>query len=173
MTAFGINLLDIIFVAIIVIFAVRGLMHGLIEEGATFLGFALGFVLCNYFLHDVTAFLDNYVTSPTASIVIAYLLLFILALTAAYLFGKLLRKVLVVSAAKWLDYMAGGVLGAAKGLLICLLIYLGFQFIAPYSELLQGSTMAPHLSELLGKIGEWLPNLTPESGGSWLDSVGI
>jgi len=173
MTAFGFNILDIIFVAIVAIFAVRGLLHGLLEEGAALLGLALGFVLTNHFLNDVLVFLGDYVSNPQGALIMAYVLIFTVAIIASLVLSRILRKILVVSAVKWLDYMAGAVLGAAKGVVICLLIYMGFQFISPYSEVLQGSVVAPHLSDLLAKITEVLPNLTPDSGSSFWPSVGV
>lgn len=172
MTAFGINILDIVFILIVAVLAVRGLMRGLIEEVGALFGLFAGFVLANRYLEQVSAFLGDYVSSPAAAVVIAYLLIFIAAMLAVLVIVRIIKKILIVSVAKWLDYMAGAALGVAKGLLLCLLIYIGFQFIAPDSDLLQGSVVAPHLSELLSRVEEFLPNLTPGQGGSaWFSGL--
>lgn len=174
MTAFGINILDIVFVIIVAVFAVRGLLHGLLEEGAALLGLFLGFVLANRYIDRVVSFLSDYISSSNITLIAAYLVIFMAAILAAFVVTAVLKKILVVSVVKWLDYMAGAVFGAVKALVICLLIYMGFQFIAPDSELLRGSVVVPYLSELLSKVTEILPNLTPDQGlSSWLEKLSI
>lgn len=174
MTAFGINVLDIVFVIIVAVFAVRGLLHGLLEEAAALLGLFLGFVLADRYIDRVVSFLNDYVSNSNIILIAAYLAIFTVAMLAAFVVTAVLKKVLVVSVVKWLDCMAGAVFGAVKALVICLLIYMGFQFIAPDSELLQGSVVVPYLSELLSKITEILPNLSPDQGvSSWFEKFNI
>lgn len=170
MTVFGINILDLIFVGVVAFFAIRGAMHGLLEEGATLAGLFLGFVLANLILDDVIAFFSSYVSSSMGSVIIAYLVIFVLAIVLAIIVSRLLRQVLVVSVSKWFDHISGAVFGAANGIVGCLLVYMGFQFISPHSEVLYGSTLVPYLSDLFVTITEVLPNLIPDSNPLGLPS---
>lgn len=173
MTAFGFNILDIVFVSIVGIFAIRGLLNGMLEEGAALLGLALGFVLANHCLNDVIRLLSAYVSSPQVALIMAYVMIFVAAIIAALMVCRVLRKILLVSAVKWLDYMGGALLGAAKGIVVCLLIYMGFNFISPSSEVLADSVIAPHLGDLLAKIIEIFPNLNPDSITSLWPSIDL
>lgn len=161
MTVFGINILDIIFVGIIVFFAIRGAMRGLLEEGAALCGLLLGFVLANLILADVISFFSSYVSSPMGTVIIAYLVIFVLAIVLSVFFSRLLHNVLAVTVTKWFDSVVGAVFGVAIGIVGCLLIYMGFQFISPYSDALYGSVLVPYLSDLFVKITDILPNLIP------------
>lgn len=168
----GINKLDLVFIVLIGIFSVRGLFHGLLEEGAAFLGLFIGFMLANRYLADVTAMLQNLDVDVRIKVVIAYVLIFASALVAAFIISKILRKILVVSFTAWLDHVAGAALGAAKGIVLCLLVYIGFQFFAPNSELLQTSSLAPYLAELYVKVLEFLPELDVH-GNSWITELPV
>ena len=163
MTAFGFNILDIVFVSIVGIFAIRGLLNGMLEEGAALLGLALGFVLANHFLNDVIRLLSAHVSAPRMPLIKAYVMIYMNALITSLIDCRVLRKILLVSAVKWLDYMGGALLGAAKGIVVCLLIYMGFNFISPSAGVLADSVIAPHLGDLLAKIIEVFPNLNPDS----------
>ena len=165
MTLLGINLFDLICVALLAIFSIRGLFHGVLEEAAALFGLFLGFVLANRYLADVLGWLEKVISNQEARLVLAYLLIFAGSIVVASLLARVLRKVLQISFASWLDHIAGAVLGAAKGLVLCLLLYMGAHFIAPNSEFLKGSVCEPYMAQLLSFILSLLPNIMHNQGG--------
>lgn len=167
MTVLGINVLDIIFVVLVLVFAIRGLFHGLLEEVAALFGIFLGFVLANRYLADVVHLLEKGLTNPQLIVVIAYILIFAFSLLLAAILARILRKILVVSFAAWLDHMAGALLGVAKGIILCLLVLLGFQYFAPDSELYKTSVLAPQLQKLLTLLLGVLPGISLTNSASW------
>ncbi len=165
MTVLGINLFDLICVALLAIFSIRGLFHGVLEEAAALFGLFLGFVLANRYLADVLGWLEGVVSHQEARLVLAYLIIFAGSIVVASLLARILRKVLQISFASWLDHMAGAVLGAAKGLVLCLLLYMGAQFLAPNSDFLKGSVCEPYIAQVLTLIMSLLPNIIHNQGG--------
>ncbi len=113
------NLLDVLILIPIVWGFIRGLTKGLIIELATLAGMILGILAAYYFAPDVSAWLRQYFTfSDNAGRIIAYILIFVAVMLAAYIIGKIIEKTVDMVALGWLNKLLGAVIGVVKGAIV-------------------------------------------------------
>jgi len=117
------NYLDIIIGIILIIFGIRGLTKGIINEVASLAALVVGLYGMFYF-SDITA---NYLKDlidikPEYIATISFLLTFIIFVVIIKLAGKLLSSLLSSLSLGWLDKMGGLVFGVLKGSLITSLL---------------------------------------------------
>lgn len=150
------NYLDLIFILITGFFCVRGFFRGLILEITSIAGVIGGFILANNYYEQLAPHLAT-VISPKWADVTAYALIFIGVLLAAAIISSLLRKIIGAAGAAWLDYTFGGVLGGAKGVLLCCIVLAFILHFFPYSETVQTSIVVPHLSSVTDMLRQFIP----------------
>lgn len=151
------NYLDIAFLAVLGLFTLRGLFRGLVEEIAGLVGVIGGFWLANKHHGAAAEYVRKVVVDPAWVSILSYVLVFLGVLLVVSLVARVLRRLLELSFAGWLDHLAGGVAGIAKGVLICsILLALLLQFL-PEATFVRESRVIPHLSQVTSIIKEYLP----------------
>ncbi len=155
-----INLLDIAAVALLAGFAIRGLMRGLVQEVAGLVGVVLAFTLANQFQGRLQPTVAKFLGQSDWSGIIAYAVIFAAVLAGVALCAAALRKFMSVTFTSWLDRVLGGVVGAAKGLLIATIVfYLVLRFL-PDAPIVKEAQTAPFFKSM----ADYLRNLLPSSG---------
>ncbi|OBQ51580.1 CvpA family protein [Halodesulfovibrio spirochaetisodalis] len=150
------NYLDIIFIIITGFFCIRGFFRGLVLETASIAGVIGGFILANNYYRQLATHLDAFI-SPKWTGVAAYGLIFIGVLILVAIISGLLRKIIGAAGAAWLDYSFGGVLGGAKGILLCCIILAFILHFFPASQAVQSSMLVPHLSTVTDMLRQFIP----------------
>ena len=84
MTAF-----DIIVLLIVGVAAVGGFMRGFVQEVLSLVGWALAIFAIRYLHTDLTAFLYNYIGTPSGAAVLAFALLLLIPYAAMKLIARL------------------------------------------------------------------------------------
>lgn len=147
------NFIDIIFIVIILFFAVTACVSGLIRELFGKLAVVAGAVAAFFFSGKLSPYLFKIINNKTVDLVIAFLLIFI----AVFLFVKIIqilfKNIFSGEILKSLDHVLGFIFGAIEGVAIvsCVLILLEAQIWFDASSLIDGSTISSFLIPVLQK----------------------
>ena len=160
------NTLDIIIIVLIAVPGLRGLYRGLLEELTALAAVILGVIFANKYYYDVAPLVEKVFSDPKIVGILAYALVFSCVVLVVTVFGKLLRKVLSVTFAGWLDHLAGCLLGAGVGLVLSCLAYMVINHFSPQADLLRNSQLVPYLEQAVQWGREMLPQLL-KNGFDW------
>ena len=150
------NLLDIAFCIIAGYFLIRGLFRGFIIEITAIVGVVLAFVLANKYHNALSPYVREYITESGWGGTLAYLVVFVGAIVAATLLGKLLHRVLA-SPSDLMNTVSGGFIGLTKGALISLVLFMLLSNYLPQAEFMQTSLFAPYLDHVAQSIRPYMP----------------
>lgn len=114
-----INLLDIIFLVPLLLFAYNGFKKGIVIEVAGLVALILGLYFAFYFSGFTADLLNNWFTLEAKYVAaIAFILTFIVVVLVVVSVGKLLEKVIDILLLGFFNKLAGAVFGILKGALI-------------------------------------------------------
>ncbi len=154
-----INLLDGGFALILVLFVVRGLLRGMINEVAGLVGIFLGFFVAERYYPKALPHVQGFITETSWATIVAYLVVFAATLVVVAIIAIAIRKFMSLTFTAWLDHVGGGIVGGAKGLLICSLALALLEMFQPNSPFLKNSILAQHVSSITSIIREYLPKI--------------
>ena len=109
-----------------------GAWRGLVREVLSILGWVIAFLAANLLAGPLGPVMPQAIPSPELRIAAAYVAVFVASLMATALVGLLLSKIVKAAGLGGVDRMLGAIFGAARGLLIVLVV-----------ALLAGLTSAP------------------------------
>ena len=150
--------LDIGLAIIFAIFLIRGLLCGLIQELAGLVGIVLGFYAAMRFQNLLTPHVSQFVDSQGGAEAISYIVIFLVVFFVVILVGMLIRKLMKVTLTAWVDYLTGSIIGAAKGIIVCTIIYLVLQAVMPQMSFIKDSFLAPYLNQIAEVLKPYLPS---------------
>lgn len=152
------NILDIIFAVIAGFFFLRGLFRGLVVEVAAIAGLVGGFFLANNYYAEAAPYVAKVISDSSWIGVVSYLTILIGVVLITSLIATGLDKLLDSSPAAWLNHAGGGLIGAAKGLLLCCILLTAMVRFMPWADFLRESTVAPHLHHATSFLGQFMPD---------------
>ena len=144
----GQDIFDVIIVLVLTAFAARGFWTGFVGEVAGLISIVGGFWVSHHF-HTVLAPHLTFITEPAWRNIASYVLLF--------LGVRLLQTLLAFSFVGWIDKLTGGLLGLAKGVLLCAVVLLLLQKLFGDAEFLRHSRALPYFNSLISQVRGWLP----------------
>jgi len=160
----GQDIFDLIIVLILVFFAFRGFIHGFVGEVAGLISLLGGFWAAHHY-HPLLAPRLTLIADPSWRIIAAYVIIFLGVIISVALLARILQKILSFSFVSWADKLAGGLLGLAKGILICSLALLLLQKFFADAPFMQHSRALPYFNALMSQVHGWLPpDLTSRLG---------
>ena len=118
MTAF-----DIIVLLIVGVAAVGGFMRGFVQETLSLLGWALAIFAIRYLHTDLTAFLFQYIGTPSGAAVLAFALLLLIPYAAMKLIARLAGRTARNSVLGPIDRVLGFGFGGVKGVIIVVMAF--------------------------------------------------
>ena len=158
----AINLIDIIFLIPLMLFAWSGYKKGLIIEAATLIALILGLYFAIYF-SDIAAGLlnENFNINQKYVGAISFIATFVAVVFGVIAIGKMLEKVINVLLLGFLNKMAGSIFGILKGaLFISILIfafsYFGLENSVFNSESRQKSLLYEPIKSVAPALASWL-----------------
>lgn len=163
-----INFLDLLLGGILLLFTLRGLYRGAIAEVAGFMAFVLGIAVAgNSAVHGfLVDQLEKLLNERGWSNLLAYLLAFGGAFALVTLLGRFFQR-LLNSEKPGLPGRLGGMLaGGAKGLIICTMLLIFLQYVAPTSQMKNSSSIVPYINSAWSGLSDLtdgfqhLPNFT-------------
>ncbi|MCR5814800.1 MAG: CvpA family protein [Desulfovibrio sp.] len=152
----GSDIFDLVIILFLVFFSLGGLKNGFIQEITGILALLIGFTAANSMHSKVSAYM-LFVANEDLRTILAYILIFVASMLLVSLVAKLLRKVLELSCAKWIDTVLGLVLGFAKGLFLCSLLIVVVQTLFGNTAFVQNSRTIPYLSTLIESVKDFMP----------------
>lgn len=113
---------DIILLIIIGVFAVKGLLKGLIIEVFGILGLILGYVVSFQIYSPISKFLNNVGVSDKISGALGFVLGFLMIYILLIVLGKFLSKFFKAIKLGWADKTFGAIFGALKSAVVLSII---------------------------------------------------
>lgn len=101
-------------------------MHGFVGEVAGVVSLVGGFWAAHAY-HSLLSPRLTAIADPAWRTIAAYVLIFLAVILVVAVLARLLQKILSFSFVSWADRLAGGLLGLAKGVLLCALALLVLQ----------------------------------------------
>ncbi len=149
-----INYVDVAIAVILLLFLWRGFCLGFLAEISSLAGIFVGFYIAKKYADPLSVYLLDYVAKEAA--ILASFIAIVLAVMVAFsILARLLRWILKISFASWIDYLFGAVFGIAKG---CLILSILIHFIEKLSGhlLVENSIFLPYYTKVLELIEYFL-----------------
>lgn len=138
------NILDIIIIAAVIFFLIRGIFRGIVREIGSLAGVVLGIWLANAYHPQLAGLLKGLIPPGKYLPLIAFALIFLVVLVLCNLLGWLFKKFFQKIFLGWVDRILGACLALLKGVFLSYLIIVLVTFLAPQdSSLVTKSRLAP------------------------------
>ncbi len=151
----SLNYLDLAIILILSLFALYGLYRGMLYELGSLAVFFAGILVAGKFYQEGYNFFNAYIENPALCGVVAYAALFVGAALVTGILVGLLRRVLHLAMLGRLDHFLGLFAGLAKGVLICILLLVAFNYLIPNSNLMKNSALVPYFESIMEKMSLW------------------
>lgn len=122
--AAGLTGYDLVIIAFFVLLVVRGIWVGFLKQITGLLALYLAYIAAAQYHDRIFPFLKDISTNPKVVFFAAYAILFAVVYVAVMLIGKGLAYVMKLTISGWFDKMLGGLLGAAKALLLIVIVHM-------------------------------------------------
>lgn len=154
-------------IAIIVVSSLISLSRGFVKEALSLVTWIIAGVVAWMFGGALSQHLGAYIETPSARVIAACVLLFVLTLLVGALINYLIGELIRVTGLSGTDRFLGMVFGAARGALL-VVVAVGLLSLAPVEQDVwwQQSTLLPHF--LL--VADWSKNLILGMSSEWLAS---
>ena len=161
------NNLDVVFLIIVGISALVGIARGMTKEILSILGWVLAAVAIFYLVPIINPIMEQYIASKMLASIVSGLAVLIVFCIFWILTADRLGSVVRASRLSALDRILGFVFGAARGVLIVILVALMITTIIP-EQSKEGMFKDSQYFALASESAEPIKNLVPES---WVDSL--
>lgn len=142
------NFFDIVVIGIIAFCLVRGVFRGFVREIASIAGVAAGFYGASTYHAVAGAFFTPWIDAEMGRNLLGFFLIFTAIIVVVGIVAALIRYVLKIAFLGWMDRFCGMVFGSAKGILICVVIFIMITtFLPARSAWLADSRLSPWLAE--------------------------
>lgn len=129
----------------------------MIQEVAGLVGLFLGLFVAGRFYPQLAPQFSGVIDSPKWAAGISYALIFVAVLIVVALGAALVKRFMAFTLIAWVDNILGGIVGAAKGLVVCAIgLALMYRFV-PDSPFLKKSVLAPYIDGLIVFARSLLP----------------
>lgn len=143
------SVLDIGLGILILLFLVRGLLRGLVNEISGFIGLFIGFIAAGRFYPQLVPQFTGLVDSQRLAAGISYAVIFVAAMIVVALCGAVVKRFMLLTLTAWIDNLLGAIIGTAKGVFICAIVLALLLRFVPDSPFLKGSLIAEHLQAVV------------------------
>jgi membrane protein required for colicin V production len=116
----NLQIIDWIFLLVLVISSITGLLRGFVKEAVSLAGLVLAYILAKTYSEQVGEWLSFIITSPVGKFATAFGLIFLGTLIAGALIGWLLGKIISFTGLSVLNHLLGGVFGCLRGIVLLL-----------------------------------------------------
>ncbi len=150
------NYFDIAVIAILSLFAVRGMLRGFVKEIFSLIGL-VGSIWAAYHYYPLVATYLTFFENEMWRNVAAYFIIFAAGMIVINVFIVLTQGVLSLSFLSWLDKLLGFGFGLCKGLLICSIIVTIAQGFFNDTSMIKEALTMPYLNMLIEYVRTHIP----------------
>jgi membrane protein required for colicin V production len=111
------NWLDVIILISLVVSVFAGLRRGLVKSVLSLAGLIIGVVLAGHLYKSVSGIL-TFISNEDAANIVAFILILVLVMMAAFFFARLLKSAIKVVMLNWVDRVGGTVFGLLVGAIL-------------------------------------------------------
>jgi membrane protein required for colicin V production len=122
---------DLVVIGFFLLLVVRGIWLGFLKQITTLVALYLGYIIAGNYHDRIFPFLKEISSNPKVVFFASYAVVFVVAYVAVMLIGKGLAYVMKLTLTGWFDKVLGGLLGAAKALILIIIIHLGLNIVLP------------------------------------------
>ena len=140
----GLNPFDWLLLLVLIWSLVTALFRGLIRELFGLAGTVLGLLLASWNYAALAAWLARWITSPSAAVITAFLVIALGVLILCSLLGRLVRGAAHTVGLGLLDRVAGAAFGLLRGGIIGIVIVTAATVFFPPQKLVRDSRFAPY-----------------------------
>lgn len=134
----GLTPYDFVVLGILALLVVRGAWIGLVRQLTALLALYCGYFVASQYHTTLFPFLEEVSSNPKVVFLTSYALLFIASYLIIMVVGKGLKFVVELSFVSWFDRLLGAVIGAAKALIIIVILHIVLgTILAPENEMLR------------------------------------
>ncbi len=138
---------DVIVALIFLVFIVRGVWIGFMRQLTTFLALVGSYWLAGRYSGQLMPSVQQVVDNPKIVFLVSFAALFLVSALIFILAGKVLRRVMEISLLGWFDRFLGLLLGAVKGAVVSVLLYMILaSSLSASNDLFRKSLSSPYLS---------------------------
>ena len=161
------GILDIIFILIIVVAALRGAFRGMIQEIISLAALFISLLLAAVFYPDLAKWIQQRSSLEDGATLIAYAVIFVVSFVLFKLLQKAIVSLINESAMESTDRLLGFFFGLLEGVLLCfLLVYLmNFQHIVNLDKITGESRIVPYLERFLPALDKPASDLIDRLNG--------
>jgi membrane protein required for colicin V production len=144
----NLNYFDLALLFVLLLFALRGLFRGFIDEISGLIGLISGFLLAGRFYPKLGQWLLSYIREPEFANPLAYVIILCSGIIIAVLVSVILKKIFKPAKLGWGSQLLGFCLGAAKGGVVCAFLvslFLAYIGTAPF---IQSSRLTPYIADM-------------------------
>lgn len=152
----GLNIVDIILLAVLALFCLRGALNGLVKEMTGLVGLIFGIWLAGHFYGRVGQIFGGFSSSDWIYVV-AYVFILVVAMLVVSIVARILHKILTIAYADWLNHLAGLFFGLVKGGVICAIMITVMGYFMPDTKSFNESRIVPVIQEAMTLFKDNLP----------------
>ncbi len=152
----GQDILDLVILLILVYFTLNGWFKGLVGQVAAIVSLTGGFLAARA-LHPMLAPRLSFIAEPVWRTMAAYVIIFTAVVIAVAVAARLLRKILALAFATWIDRIGGAFFGLALGIVLCSLIFLFMGKFFSTADFYKQSRVRPYMHSVISLLRTSLP----------------
>jgi membrane protein required for colicin V production len=152
------NPIDLLVIVLAGFFLIIDGIRGFLKSISLLAGIVLGFWLAGHYAGLVAAFLEPTLSFPF-SYIMAFILTFLASTAAVQLGSAIVKFIFRAQILRWADHLLGGILGAAKGVVLAALILVVFNFFHPLPQEIKKNSYSYYY---LAKISQWMVVKLPQ-----------
>lgn len=152
------NILDGVFLIILLLTLFRGLIRGLVKEVIFILALILSFVAAHIGHEPLQPEMAELIPDEQIAATVAYVLIFVCVMLLVLFLGRVLSGLMRTLMLGWLDRLGGAVMGFFKGVAFCAVIILVIIiFFEREAYPLRESLIAPHVIQVSQEMASFIP----------------
>lgn len=152
------NPLDILIVVILTYCLTMGFFRGLFRELSAIAGVLAGFYAAYTYYRYLASYLSQWISDAGYLNILSFLIIFMSIFILIGILGAIIKYLLKLITFGWLDRVAGGIFGLAKGILIVSVLLMIFTaFLPKGAPIIRNSLFSPRVILLSEKMAEVVP----------------
>ncbi|MCP5108344.1 MAG: CvpA family protein [bacterium] len=151
------NILDIVFMVVILFSILLGVIKGFIRELFSLAFLIIAVVLAFLFYSEAGTFLMKYLENREVSNFAGFVSIFAVVLIVGAVVTYFIKKILTVGPLKAVDRILGGVFGLLRGILLAGIIVFGLIVFPVDDSLILKSKLSPYVMSTIGVFLKLLP----------------